>query len=276
MKYLRGLSLFILFSVCVACLTACGEISEEQRKMWEQTESQIAAAKKEESALENARDYYDSLDEDVKEAVLSNGYPVYEAPSNIAMPNKAKYFDSKFEDLQNNLGYIKRYVESAPTKEALEKKVAEVMPDVLKEREAKAKKEEEEAKKREEEARLASKRLVSGDVEIILSNDLPMTLSTSYKSYQITGVYSQKEDERKIVNIFVDGTKTYDNGEGGPYVACFFNVKLYNEDKTVVDSAVISFGGTAVGEKFSKDVYTINLDDLEPGRYTLKFEKLYD
>ena len=118
----------------------------------------------------------------------------------------------------------------------------------------------------------------NGDYEIILQNDLPVSLSyTDYRGnilstmsvtdfrYEITD-YSHTQEQK--VHFFFSGEKTYDARGAGQSDRCWISWQLFDTDGYVVDSGTCYSPSVREGEKF-KDAESRS-SKLAPGTYYLE------
>jgi len=151
------------------------------------------------------------------------------------------------------------------------------------EEEENRRKEEKAAKeKADEEARIVAaeiqakedaKSLAKGDVNISLANDLPATITYYFmgvrsSSCKITKIYLEK-DRIGWYDVFIEGTKTFDDNGNNGKTPCRIDWTIYNENGVAVDSFNVGSPQVNVGESFIAE-RPAAIKDLPPGNYTLK------
>ena len=118
----------------------------------------------------------------------------------------------------------------------------------------------------------------NGDYEIILQNELPVTLSfADYRgniesSWSVTDFRYEVSNydflEEQTATFYLSGEKIYDvrgSGQGGP---CWISWQLFDTDGYVVDSGTCYSPSVREGEKF-KDAESRS-SKLAPGTYYLE------
>lgn len=118
----------------------------------------------------------------------------------------------------------------------------------------------------------------NGDYEIILQNELPVTLSfADYRgniesSWSVTDFRYEVSNydflEEQTATFYLSGEKIYDvrgSGQGGP---CWISWQLFDTDGYVVDSGTCYSPSVREGEKF-KDAESVSYK-LAPGTYYLE------
>ena len=120
----------------------------------------------------------------------------------------------------------------------------------------------------------------NGDYEIILRDELPVTLSyADYRgniesSCSVTDFYYEFTDfavvEKQDGKLYFSGEKTYDYRGPGQGDTCRISWQLFDADGYVVDSGTCSSPNVREGEKF-KDALS-RVPQLDPGTYYLELK----
>ncbi|NBI09426.1 hypothetical protein D1641_05240 [Colidextribacter sp. OB.20] len=118
----------------------------------------------------------------------------------------------------------------------------------------------------------------NGDYEIILQNELPVSLSYAdymggiKTTWSVTDLRYETTDYRykkeQDVHFFFSGEKTYDIRGPGQGDSCRISWQLFDADGYVVDSGTCYSPNVREGEKF-KDALSISYN-LAPGTYYIE------